>query len=108
MKKSWAMKWIKALRSGKYKQTTGSLRDDKGHCCLGVLCAITPYKYNYTKLHKTTLPNKVINLVGTMDSNPWVKVKGNPHVTTLANLNDIQHKSFAEIADIIEQNWKKL
>jgi len=30
--------WITALRSGEYKQTTDTLRDDKGFCCLGVLC----------------------------------------------------------------------
>ncbi len=31
-------KWLAALRSGHYKQTTGCLRDNKGFCCLGVLC----------------------------------------------------------------------
>lgn len=33
-------KWINALRSGKYKQTTDCLRDDTGYCCLGVLTDI--------------------------------------------------------------------
>ncbi len=39
-------KWIAALRSGKYKQTAGSLcrTDNKGkpaaYCCLGVLCEV--------------------------------------------------------------------
>lgn len=37
-------RWIRALRSGKYKRADGELRvvDDRGkilgHCCLGVLC----------------------------------------------------------------------
>lgn len=31
-------KWIDALRSGEYKQTTGELQDDNGFCCLGVAC----------------------------------------------------------------------
>lgn len=33
-------KWITALRSGKYKQTTNTLKakDGSGFCCLGVLC----------------------------------------------------------------------
>jgi hypothetical protein len=41
MKKTVANKWIKALRSGKYKQGQHCLRstDDK-FCCLGVLCHI--------------------------------------------------------------------
>lgn len=30
-------KWVKALRSGKYKQCTGYMETDKGYCCLGVL-----------------------------------------------------------------------
>ncbi len=30
--------WVAALRSGQYAQTTGTLKDDKGYCCLGVLC----------------------------------------------------------------------
>lgn len=35
--------WVKALRSGKYKQTKGRLRsvDDGGMCCLGVGCDIS-------------------------------------------------------------------
>lgn len=30
--------WVAALRSGKYKETTETLRDSEGFCCLGVLC----------------------------------------------------------------------
>ena len=33
-------KWLEALRSGKYKQTTGRLQDSKGFCCLGVACDV--------------------------------------------------------------------
>lgn len=33
-------KWIEALRSGKYKQTTGKLQDGVGYCCLGVACKV--------------------------------------------------------------------
>lgn len=35
-------KWIEALRSGKYAQAVGRLRDDENcYCCLGVLCDIS-------------------------------------------------------------------
>lgn len=34
-------KWIKALRSGDFKQTTGSLKTLDEYCCLGVLCEIS-------------------------------------------------------------------
>jgi hypothetical protein len=33
-------KWLKALRSGKYNQTKGQLKDETGYCCLGVLCEV--------------------------------------------------------------------
>ena len=32
--------WVKALRSGEYKQGQGSLHNGVGFCCLGVLCDI--------------------------------------------------------------------
>lgn len=33
-------KWVLALRSGKYNQTTGTLQSTEGFCCLGVACDI--------------------------------------------------------------------
>lgn len=33
-------KWLEALRSGRYDQTTGQLRDGNCFCCLGVLCDV--------------------------------------------------------------------
>jgi len=40
MKKEMKLKWIEALRSGKYHQTRSLLRDSNGFCCLGVLADI--------------------------------------------------------------------
>lgn len=37
-------KWVEALRSGKYKQTTGLLKDAEGYCCLGVLASINGHE----------------------------------------------------------------
>lgn len=34
-------KWLAALRSGEYEQTTGMLRRDDTYCCLGVLCDVS-------------------------------------------------------------------
>jgi ASC-1-like (ASCH) protein len=34
--------WLNALKSGKYKQVNGQLKDYEGHCCLGVLAEIHP------------------------------------------------------------------
>lgn len=33
-------KLVAALRSGKYKQTDGALKDGDGYCCLGVAWAL--------------------------------------------------------------------
>ena len=30
--------WVEALRSGEYEQTDCALHDERGFCCLGVLC----------------------------------------------------------------------
>lgn len=62
MKQNIMKKWIKALRSGKYKQGTGTLKqyDSKGnaqHCCLGVLCEL--YNETMKKNKKKTLPEKI-------------------------------------------------
>lgn len=37
MDKNVKRRWIRALKSGKYTQTQGCLKDDFGYCCLGVL-----------------------------------------------------------------------
>ncbi len=33
-------KWVRALKSGRYKKTTGKLESDGRYCCLGVGCRI--------------------------------------------------------------------
>jgi len=40
MKASIKARWVKALRSGEYKQGRGSLKSATGYCCLGVLASI--------------------------------------------------------------------
>lgn len=40
MDKRLKAKWIKALRSGRYKQADQELKNADGYCCLGVLCTV--------------------------------------------------------------------
>lgn len=49
--KDLQQKWLAALRSGEYSQTTGVLHDDKGFCCLGVLLDVAgcPWDDNLTQ-----------------------------------------------------------
>lgn len=108
MKKSVMKKWIKALKSGKYKKTTGNLKNENGHCCLGVLCAISPYKNNYTKMSwnsaicNSVLPTKVQEFAGMKSENGTIDDS-----ICLSSMND-NGNSFETIADFIEQNWRKL
>jgi len=124
MKKKIATKWIEALRSGKYKKTTGCLKRVENHeqekfCALGVLCDIyqkeseEPLAENKrTPTAKKTkvsidgefnrLPIKVRNWAGLGDSVARVQAM----YSTIELLNDDQKLSFKEIADIIEKNFE--
>jgi len=61
MKKKIAEKWIKALRSGKYRQGKKVLkqRSKRGvvrHCCLGVLCELYQKEHDRKMEIKQTSP----------------------------------------------------
>ncbi len=61
-------KWINALESGDYQQTTGRLRRGDAMCCLGVACDISDIS-NWTKNdrymgEKDVLPNNVMAWLG--------------------------------------------
>jgi hypothetical protein len=118
MKKSVATKWIKALRSGKFKQAEGFLKidDDNGnptHCCLGVLCEL--YNDEMRKSKKKTLsgtrfgssdnllPRKVMNWAG-MQSRDGQFGTG---LNDLTLMND-HGQSFKVIANAIEKNTETL
>lgn len=51
-------KWVDALRSGKYKQARGKLKNRAGgFCCLGVLCDIVGVKPEWVSTYKSGLHN---------------------------------------------------
>lgn len=102
MNKSVMKKWVKALRSGKYKKKKGYLKfveyvwdskkkDDKevvkGFCCLGVACEIgvAQARDKYFLLNDS-LPQKVQD--------------------KLSGMNDSGRYSFKRIAAYIEKNYK--
>ena len=115
MKKKYAMKWIKALRSGKYKQGfAGEMKDQNGgYCCLGVLREVC----KLGGLDRDLLSNSEIEKVGMRTNDADI----DGFSLSLANLNDdgliIETKikdisgkrfTFEEIADIIEIEWPNL
>lgn len=120
-----ALKWIKALRSGKYKQGVESLAvvEDgkvKGYCCLGVLCELAVdegiikkhqnkhcIRYGGNKTGKTdVLPLKVQKWAGLRTNDgDLVDVWGS---TPLTGWNDDHEKSFKWIAKYIEKKAREL
>ncbi len=115
MKKNIATKWVKALRSGKYKQGYGRLHDaeTKGYCCLGVLCKM--YEKDYVEVGERltngfTLPLSIMK--NFQVSSPCCRQDkgitiGKKQYNSLAVAND-EHESFANIANWIEKNYALL
>jgi hypothetical protein len=94
-----AKEWVKALRSGKFKQTTGQLRVKRvGFCCLGVACQIAVEKGVIGKyvFDSLGLPNKVREWLGLATNS------GSYKKTNLSDDNDVRKLTFCQIADIIE------
>jgi len=113
-------KWITALRSGEYKQTSGRLREGDCYCCLGVLTDLYDkdiqndchewYERDGCYIYisdggtvEATLPESVMKWADLEECNPTVLVErmGQP-VTDLAYLNDNEALDFNQLADIIE------
>lgn len=97
--------WIDALRSGRFAQTTGGLRDDTGFCCLGVAADILgggwwgnrdSGRYDY---HTDDGWNCIGNMPPTLRDELGLT---DNDVRQLTNMNDFEEKTFAEIADYIE------
>lgn len=117
MKKRQMERWVKALRSGKFKQGKGALCSDNKYCCLGVLCEINKrhvskeesgglVRYEYSQ---TVLPSRIKSYVGVWsDVGSFRDSKAENIIPSCATMNDCDARSFTEIADIIEQNYKRL
>ena len=114
-------KWIAALRSDKYGQTSGFLKDEQGYCCLGVACEISklgnwevanPFSnFNYCiegedQQEYNYLPTSVTEWLGLKNSVGWFG-SGNDMdgYKNLIELNDEEKLNFNKIADFIEENW---
>jgi hypothetical protein len=136
MKQNVMKKWVKALRSGKYKQGQGTLKqyNSKGqpeHCCLGVLCELyneemkkskkkmlsvttsdndSDFSHGYCRFNnsKEILPKEVMKWSG-IHNNMGAFTLDKPVYDqyNLADLNDTGRK-FKTIADIIEKNYEQL
>lgn len=120
MKKEIATLWVNALRSGKYEQTTGKLKRHGGYCCLGVLCELSGqgefvdmvemkdvYVLPSGMRGKTELPDEIVEWAGMSSRDGAIHPDYPSGITTLSAMND-DGSTFAEIADVIEENWETL
>ena len=117
-------KWLKALRSGEYRQTRCMLRSSNdAFCCLGVLCDIytnevegswefdgydkdgyTMINHNKGQHSKMELPVCVVEWAGLEECNPQVFIGDDTNsLSTLAELND-EGLAFEFIADLIDRH----
>ena len=119
MKKEVKDLWVQALRSGKYPQTTGRLHDNKGFCCLGVLCDVAIKNGLPVQVAKSLRPGGLTvflydDVVGSLPESvqEWAGVKGeNPcidYAITCTQANDDAELSFAQIADLVEKNYERM
>ena len=110
-------KLVEALRSGKYVQARESLRsvDGERYCCLGVACdlyrehALEDWTRETASWHflgqEHVLPERVGRWLGFKHHGGVLKnpIEGSgPALVSLVDMND-GGRSFAEIADVIEQ-----
>jgi hypothetical protein len=106
MNEAWAKRWVKALRSNRYKQGAGSLKTRDGrYCCLGVLCKVARVKFDPVDSY---IPYGVAEKLGMKSITGLLpSSSGLRGSFDLATAND-RGVSFAEIADCIETCWKDL
>lgn len=96
-------KWLKALRSGNYKQAKGTLRKTVGYCCLGVLCDVVD---NTKWVACSGIEEGYYNWNRSMAYCPFDIQKtlklSDIDLDILMRMND-EGKTFSEIADYIER-----
>lgn len=99
--KDFAEKWVKALRSGEYKQGRGHLFQYETYCCLGVACHIAGVS------EQLMIENNddILTAACFFDTEIPKQLKSNADFCNLlVRLNDTTRKPFPEIADWLEQN----
>ncbi len=104
MKKQDIQKWVEALRSGKYLQTTSALQDKQGYCCLGVACELFIPKIDQNLNSDMTIRGSVPEQQ--RNAPLWLQTIDDVFYAKsgifLTNLNDANHLTFNEIADVLE------
>lgn len=100
-------KWVKALRSGEYKQGRTYLQQGNRFCCLGVLCKVldlpnfvSDYGNNIMTFDFGNEYSRVSIPFGFREAIGLSTIKE----ANLTNMNDELGKNFSQITDYIEEN----
>ena len=106
--KAFKTKWLKALRSGKFKQARRQLRENGKYCCLGVAVAVHSAKYAKSSQNdyrseptKNSVPRGVLPALNQLIPETY---DSESPMGVLINLNDSEDWSFKRIATWIEKN----
>jgi hypothetical protein len=103
-------KWLEDLRSGKFKQTEGTLKSTEGgYCCLGVLCESMGYQWEEGKTGDYVVAGEFDEQNEPLECNLNNNILNRTGITTdeqgkLVSMNDSEGKSFLEIADYVEKH----
>lgn len=98
--KEFAEKWVKALRSNKYKQHSGELRNNiikNCYCAIGIACIANGIEIDSTGFYPVK-DGKTLDYYGGYIYMTESMVK------EIVSLNDHQKTPFPQIADWIEAN----
>ncbi|HET8686480.1 MAG TPA: hypothetical protein VFM18_07425, partial [Methanosarcina sp.] len=107
-------KWVAALRSGEYEQTTDYLNAGSGFCCLGVEQNVNTgdverFENGASRAlpsDKYLIDNSIIYIhTGNSDKDPQLHLKIG--ASSASKMND-QGRSFSEIADALVANFISL
>lgn len=111
-----AVKWLRALASGKYKKTVGDLRKPSdselfySYCCLGVACEIFKLDPKFGEEGYQALPG-TIGLNGALGESGKPKDRPIEGASGLARLNDDQYacdKDFKRVHKAIVKHYLRL
>lgn len=103
-------KWLRALESGKFKQTREKLFSGRGYCCLAVACVVAGIKPVFKKEdgvytfddERTDLPQWVADWFGFFERSGGHRY--HRHLDELTVLNDDLKYSLKNIAATIRAN----
>jgi len=105
-------KWLEALRSGRYEQGQGRLRRGNTFCCLGVGCDVAIKEELVDGTWRVDANYYFFEVVGYLDCSHVLSyelidlfgIDSDIH-DRLISMNDDDERSFAEIADYLEEQW---